>query len=1053
MKPLQRSQKTKGQRAVRRIMLSLLIYYNGISMKKLSLICTGVLASAMSLSAQWHKPNAEFTSEHRYPMRSDFFAFRTSEDGQDYRESANFRSLHGLWRFYWVKNETARPKDFFNPSFDDSSWANMRVPGIWEMNGYGDPLYANEPYPWHNQFKNNPPHVPSENNHIGSYRRWIEVPKDWAGKQILVHFGSVTSALRLWVNGKYVGYSEDSKLPATFDLSKYLKVGEKNLIALQIDRWSTGTYLESQDFWRLSGIAREVYLYAKEAKRIEDIELTQDLVDLDKASRTGLLNIRLKKEGQFETQVELRNAQGSIVASGKIAPNQTSIDLKVEGAEAWSAEHPYLYELRLRTPQEYIREQVGFRHVEIKGGQLLVNGQPILIKGVNRHELDPDGGYVVSRERMEQDVKIMKELNINAVRTCHYPNDSYFYELCDRYGLYVVSEANVESHGMGYGKESLSFKKDWRKAHIERNERQVALLRNHPSIIIWSTGNEAGDGENFGYAYDAVKAMDKTRPVQYERAGLKYTDIYCRMYRQPHELLQYVKEGHKKPFILCEYAHAMGNSMGGFDEYWQLFRKYPQLQGGFIWDFADQGLRRYDSEGRMYYAYAGDYNKYDYKTDNNFCNNGIVSPDRKLNPHAHEVAYQHQSIWTKLQDTDNGQIEIYNENFFIDLSRYDLHWTLTRNGKVVRSNTLSLPAIKAQSKATISLGASLREPMLRDNETLTLEVYYQTRAEDGILPAGQRVAYQQFVLQEGKYNGSPTQTIEQKLSIIDTDRQFLIIKGADLHIDIDRATGFISRYHVRGQELIAEGKDIRPNFWRAATDNDMGAGLQWKYRLWRNPEMKLISCKATEQKEGNIQVTTLIELTQLKAQLRIEYQIEADGTIVYKQTLSTDPSAKDMPALFRYGLRIPMPKHYNEIEYFGYGPYENYSDRTTSQLIGQYKAKVSDLYYSYIRPQETGARAGLRHYRVQTPGGQGIEFSANYPLQASALEYSIEELDGFPRKSQRHGALVKASGFTDVLVDRYHMGLGCYNSWGALPQAQYQLPYKNYDMEVVIRPF
>lgn len=1019
-------------------------------MKHLSLIASGILCSCLSLAAQWHKPSAEFTNENRYPMRADFFAYRPHEATQDHRQSQNYLSLHGLWRFRWVKDATARPRDFYQVHYDDSSWDRIAVPGIWEMKGYGDPLYANEPYPWHNQFKNNPPLVPSENNHIGSYRHEVEVPSAWAGKQILIHVGSATSALRLWVNGRYVGYSEDSKLPAVFDLSKYLQVGRKNLIAIQIDRWCGGTYLESQDFWRLSGLAREVYLYAREKEGIEDLQITQDLIDLDKAQPTGVLKLELKRRGAFPCEVELRDAKDKLIATGKLSATQSTLELRIADAQAWSAESPYLYELTLKTSNELVREQVGFRHIEIKGGQLLVNGRPILIKGVNRHEIDPDGGYLVSRERMEEDVRLMKALNVNALRTCHYPNDPYMYELCDRYGLYVVSEANVESHGMGYGKETLSIRPEWRKAHVERNERQVQYLRNHPSIIIWSTGNESGDGENFGYAYDAVKALDSTRPVQYERAGLKYTDIYCRMYRQPHELLKYVEEGHNKPFILCEYAHAMGNSMGGFEEYWGLFRKYPQLQGGFIWDFVDQGLRHYDERGRMYYTYAGDYNRYDYKADNNFCNNGLLSPDRKLNPHAHEVAYQHQSIWTKLKDAQTATLEIYNENFFVDLSRYDLHWTLSRNGKPIRSDYIKLPAIAAQHRADVQLGQSLHVEGLKPEETLTLEVYYRTRNEDGLLPAGHRVAYQQFVLQDGTYTLSPTRRVGE-LSLVDSDRKYIIVRGEGLQVDIDRHTGFITRYYAKGQELLAEGRDLRPNFWRAATDNDMGAGLQLSSQLWRKPEMKLLSCKVLETQADYIVVESLIELTQLGSKLRLEYRIASDGSIIYRQKLDAKEDDKK-PMLFRYGLRLGMPKHYDAVEYFGYGPNENYADRSTSQLLGHYTAKVSELYYPYVRPQETGARTGLRYYRVLNAGGQGLEFRATYALQASALEYSIEELDGYPRKSQRHGQLVEPAGYTDVLVDRYHMGLGCYNSWGALPQPKYQLPYRSYDMELQLRP-
>lgn len=1021
---------------------------------KRSLIIGLLALNTLPLLAQWHNSDARFTSENRYPLHSDYFAFQRGESTQDYRESRNYLSLHGKWKFHWVKDATSRPKDFYKVGYDDASWAYMPVPGIWERNGYGDPLYANEPYPWHNQWVNNPPFVPSENNHIGSYRRQIVVPKEWSGKQILIHLGSVTSALRLWVNGRYVGYSEDSKLPAVFDLTKYLKVGEANLIAMQVDRWSTGTYLESQDFWRLSGIAREVYLYARGQQRIEDVQITQDL---SADGSTGIFAVDLRKQGQFVASVTLKDKFGKVVYEGSIPANKQRVEAQISGVQPWTAETPYLYELTIKTDTEEVREQVGFRHIEVKGGQLLVNGKPILIKGVNRHEIDPDGGYVVSRERMEQDIQIMKRMNVNALRTSHYPNDPYIYELCDRYGLYVVSEANVESHGMGYGDKSLSRKQDWRFAHMERNQRQVQYLRNHPSIIIWSTGNEAGPGENFGYAYDAVKAMDKTRPVQYENANGNYTDIYCRMYRTPQDVLAYFNKGGDKPFILCEYAHAMGNSMGGFDEYWKLFRQHPRAQGGFIWDFVDQGLREYDAKtGRMYYSYAGDYNRYDYKADNNFCNNGLISPDRTYNPHAKEVIYQYQNIWTKLVDKDKLLLEVYNEYFFRSLLGYTMRWEISVNGKVQQVGNLALPDIKPQERRQLVLeGAKL--PAVSPSDLVTLQVYYSYNQADGLLAAGEQTAYDQMILQDASYPAlevASTTSAQRhnKLVLDESDQRYLIIKGDNLHIDIDRQTGLIARYAVSGNEYIEEGQAIRPNFWRAATDNDMGARLQQKYSLWRNPEMKLTAIKVKAVTQDAIEVETALELPKLAAKLLLGYKILSDASIIYTQELKVSKADASLPNLFRYGLRVGMPERYNEVQYLGYGPDENYEDRRTSQLLGIYSAKVSDLYFPYVRPQETGARTGLRYYRVQTPGGYGLEFRAEYPLQASALEYSIEELDGYPQKSQKHGALARKAGFTDVLVDRHHMGLGCYNSWGALPQVQYQLPYQSYVMSLRISP-
>lgn len=1002
-------------------------------------------------NAQSINYNPEHTSEHRLPMHTDYFAYSISDEGiLDRTTSHHFLSLHGLWRFHWVKNLDQRPELFYRMDYDDKSWDNIMVPGIWEMNGYGDPLYANENYPWHNQFKNNPPYYPSINNHVGSYRRTVTIPKNWTNKQIIMHIGSATSNLRVWVNGKYVGYSEDSKLPAEFDLTPYLQVGRDNLIAMQIQRWSTGTYLEAQDMWRLSGIARDSYLYARERNRLEDIRIS---TTLDDTYTHGILDISLYYTKPVPTTLELFAPSGERLQTIQLKTGVKQVQIEVPQVKAWSAESPSLYRLIVRAGSEIIQQNVGFRRVEIKDVQMLVNGKPILIKGVNRHEMDPDGGYVVSRERMEQDIRLMKTLNINAVRTSHYPNDPYWYELCDKYGIYVVSEANVESHGMGHGTASLSNPKEWRHAHVERNIRHVQYLYNHPSIIVWSTGNESGEGENFGHAYDAIRKIDNHRPIQYERAGLKYTDLYVRMYRTPQEIHEYLKDA-PKPFIICEYAHAMGNSLGGFDEYWNLVRSERSFQGGFIWDFVDQGLRKKTNDGKLYYAYAGDFNAYDYNDDNNFCNNGLVSPDRRLNPHTSEVRYQHQDIWTKLIDSSSLEIEIYNERFFTDLSAYDLTWEIQADGYTLRKGLLTLPAIAPQARHRLAIPAG-ELPYLDPRVDLTLLVSYNLRSTDGLLPAGHRVAYQQLLIKQAKTSiPKLAQNIGiSPLKLETNDRRWIIVRNERIQFDINKATGFLNRYRVDQQEYLETGYDLRPNFWRAPTDNDMGAQLQRKWELWRNPTMQLDSITHHQFTDGSILIESHITLTQLEANLCVSYHLYPSGLLEYSQNLTpfaTDITSK--PQLFRYGLRLPMPKIYDQVQYYGYGPDESYPDRTTSQLLGHYNAKVSDLFYPYIRPQENGGRAGLRYWRVLTAGGQGLEFRADYPLQASALHYTIEQLDGYPRKTQRHSELLIPADLTDVLVDRYHMGLGCYNSWGALPQPQYQLPYGSYNMSIFIRP-
>ena len=666
-----------------------------------SLVAWVTLTLGAQTFQEWKDPR--INAVNRAPMHANYFAYESDDVAKKgiKENSSNFMSLNGVWKFNWVKDADSRPTDFWKTGFNDKGWDNIPVPGVWELHGYGDPIYVNIGYAWRNQFENNPPFVPTENNHVGSYRKEIMVPASWKGKDIIAHFGSVTSNLYLWVNGKYVGYSEDSKLEAEFNLTPYLKPGQKNLIAFQVFRWCDGTYLEDQDFFRYSGVGRDCYLYARNKKRIEDIRVTPDL---DGEYKNGSLNIALNLKGSGKVNLTLKDASGKEVANTQATKGNAIIE--VENPHKWTAETPYLYTLyaSLEGSNEVIPVKVGFRKVEMKNAQLLVNGQPVLIKGANRHELDPDGGYVISKERMIQDIQVMKQFNLNAVRTCHYPDNNFWYELCDQYGIYVVAEANIESHGMGYGEETLAKREDYALAHMERNQRNVQRSFNHPSVIIWSLGNEAGYGPNFEAAYDWIKAEDPSRLVQYEQAGKSgKTDIYCPMYLGYNRCEEYSKdEQYQKPLIQCEYAHAMGNSEGGFKEYWDIIRKYPKYQGGFIWDFVDQSVRWTGKNGKMIYAYGGDFNRFD-ASDQNFCDNGLISPDRVPNPHMYEVGYFYQNIWTSPVDIKKGEISIFNEYFFRDLSAYYLEWQLLKDGKVMRSGRVENLDVAPQQTAQIKL--------------------------------------------------------------------------------------------------------------------------------------------------------------------------------------------------------------------------------------------------------------------------------------------------------------------------------------------------------------
>ncbi|WP_349834612.1 glycoside hydrolase family 2 TIM barrel-domain containing protein, partial [Bacteroides fragilis] len=940
--------------------------------------------------------------------------------------------------------------------YNDKGWGQMKVPGVWEMNGYGDPIYVNVGYAWRSQYKNNPPYVPIENNHVGSYRKEIIIPAEWSGKEIFAHFGSVTSNMYLWVNGKYVGYSEDSKLEAEFNLTKYLKPG-KNLIAFQVFRWCDGTYLEDQDFFRYSGVGRNCYLYSRNKKYIQDIRVTPDL---DSNYTNGTLNVALNLNGSGTVELNLTDPAGKSVATAQVNGNgQKSVVMDVSNPEKWTAETPNLYTLTATLKNgsntlEVIPVKVGFRKIELKGGQILVNGQPVLFKGADRHEMDPDGGYVVSRERMLQDILRMKQLNINAVRTCHYPDDNLWYDLCDQYGIYVVAEANIESHGMGYGKETLAKNPSYKKAHMERNQRNVQRGYNHPSIIFWSLGNEAGYGPNFEQCYTWIKNEDKTRAVQYEQAGTnEFTDIFCPMYYDYDACKKYSEGNIDKPLIQCEYAHAMGNSQGGFKEYWDLIRKYPKYQGGFIWDFVDQSNHWKNKDGIDIYGYGGDFNKYD-ASDNNFNDNGLISPDRRPNPHAHEVGYFYQSIWTTPGDLSKGEIKVYNENFFRDLSAYYMEWQLLANGAVMQTGVVQDLNVAPQQTATLKL--NLNTEKICPCKELLLNVTYKLKAAETLMPAGSTVAYDQLTIRP--YTAKALELKNQKASnldivvpvIKDNDHNYLIVEGENFIIEFNKHNGYLSRYEADGMQLLNPGAQLTPNFWRAPTDNDYGAGLQHRYAVWKNPGLKLTSLKQSIENEQAI-VQAEYEMKAVKGKLFLTYVINNEGAVKVTQKMEAGKEEK-VSDMFRFGMQMQMPENFNEVEYYGRGPVENYADRNHSTLIGKYRQTVAEQFYPYIRPQETGTKTDLRWWRVLNISGNGLQFVGDAPFSASALNYSIESLDDGVQKDQRHSPEVAKAPFTNLCIDKVQMGLGCVNSWGTLPLEKYRVPYQDYEFSFILTP-
>lgn len=1019
-------------------------------------LITGLFtALALTANAQSFKEwlDPEVNAVNRAPMHANYFAYESADAAMkgEKAKSANYMTLNGTWKFFWVPDADQRPTDFWKVGFNDKGWNELQVPAVWELNGYGDPIYVNTGYAWRNQFQNNPPEVPTQNNHVGSYRREIVVPADWKGKDIIAHFGSVTSNMYLWVNGRYVGYSEDSKLEAEFDLTPYLKPGQENLIAFQVFRWCDGTYLEDQDFFRFSGVGRDCYLYARNKKRIQDIRV---IPDLDEAYKDGSLNVKLDLKGNGNVNLELLDAAGKQVATAT-AKGSGNVLMNVENPHKWTAETPYLYTLRatLQGSNEVIPVKVGFRKIELKGDQILVNGKAVLFKGADRHELDPDGGYVVSPERMIQDIQVMKKFNINAVRTCHYPDDNLWYDLCDKYGIYVVAEANVESHGMGYREKTLAKRTDYAKAHMERNQRNVQRGFNHPSIIFWSLGNEAGFGPNFEACYRWIKNEDPSRAVQYEQAhGNEFTDIDCPMYAGYEHMEKYGKRTDaKKPLIQCEYAHAMGNSQGGFKEYWDLIRKYPNLQGGFIWDFVDQSVRWKGKDGVTIYAYGGDFNRYD-ASDKNFCDNGLISPDRVPNPHMYEVGYFYQNIWTTPADLKNGEVNVYNENFFRDLSAYYMDWEVLANGKVIRTGRVEDLNVAPQQTAKVKLNIG----KTCECKEWLLNVKYRLKNREGLLPAGYAVAKNQLVLTPYKAPSMELKNVENVNvptvvpQVQENDWRYLIVNGDNFHLEFDKHSGYLSRYNVGGVEMMNEDAVLAPNFWRAPTDNDFGAGLQQKFAAWKNPGLKLTSFK-WETVGDQILVNAEYDMKNVSARLNLTYVINDKGAVKVTQKMTADQQAKVSP-MFRFGMQMQMPKSFGTIEYYGRGPIENYSDRNHVTDLGLYRQSVDEQFYSYIRPQETGTKTDIRWWKQLNSAGRGLQIVAEAPFSASALHYTIESLDDGWDKGQSHSPEVEQADLTNLCIDKAQMGLGCVNSWGAWPLQQYQLPYGDYEFTFILTP-
>ena len=1032
---------------------------------------------------EWH--DLQVNEINRLPLHTLHFAYDpndfpgTGAEYLDKKQSMNYMSLDGTWKFNWVANADQRPTDFYKTDLDDSKWKNIQMPGNWEMLGYGQPEYVNVGFAWRGHFNQQPPAVPTKDNHVGSYRREINIPANWDGKRVIAHFGSVTSNIYLYVNGQFAGYAEDSKVAAEFDITPFLKKG-KNLIAFQSFRWCDGSWCEDQDFWRLSGPARENYLYARSKDhRLLDVRVETELKNNYK---DGALNITAKLQGNTLAYFGLYDPDGKeviVTGTDNVKNGVAKYQLRVKNVRKWSAETPNLYTLvvspiqngGMYSPYEIIQVKVGFRKVEIKNKQLLVNGQPVLLKGANRHEMDPDEGYNVSEKRMIQDIMMMKRLNINAVRTCHYPDDPRWYDLCDKYGLYVVAEANQESHGFQYGDDAAAKKPEFAKQIMERNQHNVSMFYNHPSIITWSLGNETVMGDNFIQAYKWIKSQDKTRPVQYEQARRgEGTDIFCPMYYPVSACEKYAKDPNSPmPLIQCEYNHTMGNSGGNLSDYWDLVRKYPIFQGGFDWDFVDQALHRNivkpmsilpykmnnEELRKIEYTYGGDYNKYD-PSDNNFNCNGIIGPDRQLNPHAYEVAYQYQNIWAKMVSAEAGQVSVYNENFFRDLSNYALAWSLEEDGVETQNGTIADLDVPAQQTRTFTI------PYDRSKITgkeVFLNIDFRLKNAEPLLTAGQVVAYAQLpVVTKQACEGGCSKLLaeghgKKKMKLAAKKDNVIAITTPNLTFKLDRTTGLISEYAYNGKSMLGEGGTLKPNFWRAPTDNDMGANLQKKFKVWKNPQMNLKNIDVKKDKKANtVTIVTSFDMPEVQGQMDITYLVFANtGAVKVTEDFKATEGAK-VSDMFRFGMLLQMPYSMEKSTYYGRGPIENYSDRKDCMRIAIYNDDADNQYFPYIRPQESGTKSDIRWWKQTDATGLGLQVKSCAPFYASALHFDTEELDDGDEKEQRHSFDLKKSKFTNLFLDAAHMGVGGENSWGAWPLEKYRIHYGSKTFNFVLIP-
>ena len=988
-----------------------------------SLVLLLLLAQSSSVP-DWENP--EVFERHREAPHASYVPYDTVDAALagDPRRSPYYVSLNGTWKFHWVPKPAERPVDFHRDDYDVDGWSDITVPGNWELQGHGIPIYVDSVLPFAAQPE--PPFVDHENNPVGSYRRSFTVPENWRDGEVYLHFGGVRSAMVVWVNGEEVGYSEGSKTPAEFRISQYLRRGE-NTLAVEVYRWSDGSYLEDIDYWRLSGIERDVFLFFTPHEHIRDFFVYADA--------DGNFRVDVDTRGDPPVEVTLLDPEGRTVVEGSEA--------RVASPLLWTAETPHLYTLVLEAPRQVIAVKVGFRTVEIRDGQLRVNGVPILLKGVNRHEHDPDTGRTVSEASMVRDIELMKQFNINAVRTSHYPNVPRWYELCDEYGLYVVDEANVESNGVSFDADiTLAGRADWKPAHLDRTRRMVERDKNHPSIIIWSLGNEAGDGANFEATYAWTKKRDPSRPVQYEMADIRaHTDIVSPMYARIHILEAYAAEKRERPLILCEYAHAMGNSVGNLKDYWDVIYAHDQLQGGFIWDWVDQGLRKTNDAGESFFAYGGDYGPAGTPSAANFCINGLVSPDREPNPSLWEVKKVYQYVHFEPVELLSGRVRIDNRYDFTNLSELSFRWTLEADGEVMAGESEIRLNIDPHGSKELEL------PLPRIQAAPGVEYFLELAFDTA---DGHEVAWEQFQLPIDAPKVASELRRISKMAPLTTEEE-LTIAGDRFVVTLDRGRGELTSIVYEGVEVLRTGPE--PNFWRAPTDNDYGNDMPERLGMWRSagPDRVVEEVSYRQNSDRDVVIDVFARLSPGGSRLATSYHVYGSGDIIVEQTLT--PGRPDLPDLPRFGMTLTMPAEFDTMTWFGRGPHETYWDRKSGARVGLYTGSVFDQYTPYIRPQENGNKTDVRWVALTNRAGFGLLAVGMPTLGVSAYPFLNEDFDSGDAKRQRHTTDVKRRDLVTLNLDYKHMGVGGDTSWGARTHPEYTLPAREYRYRYRLRPF